>query len=72
VRVVPFGDRPRTLQPTAPPWLGADWSDGSGVAPADRRQAEVPRLSGRVLADVGLAAPLLLPAQALVLHLRAV
>jgi hypothetical protein len=70
VRVVDLGGGPRTLQPSAPPWLGPDWSDGSGVH--TRHQAQVPVLPGSVLAGTGLAGPLLLPAQALVLHLRAV
>ena len=55
VRVLPFGDGPRVLHAAPPPWLGRD----DVVLP------------GRVLAEVGLPAPLLLPGQALVVHLLA-
>lgn len=55
VRVLPFGDGPRVLQAAPPPWV-------------ERDDVVLP---GRVLAEVGLPAPLLLPGQALVVHLMA-
>ncbi|KQR24507.1 alpha-galactosidase [Agreia sp. Leaf335] len=56
VRAVKLGEWPRVLQDAPPPW----WVHG-GVT-----------LSGRVLGELGLTMPLLLPEQALVLHLAAV
>lgn len=53
VAVVPLGAEPRVLQDVAPPW----WTAGEVTLP------------GRVLSQVGLPMPLLLPAQAVVLRL---
>ncbi|KQP54842.1 alpha-galactosidase [Agreia sp. Leaf283] len=56
VRPVRLGEWPRVLQDAPPPW----WADGEIT------------LTGRVLGELGLTMPLLLPEQALVLHLAAV
>ena len=55
VRPVKLGQWPRVLQDAPPPW----WSRGEIT------------LAGRVLAELGLTMPLLLPEQALVLHFTA-
>lgn len=55
VRVLPVGDAPAMLHAEPPPWL-------------ERDDVVLP---GRVLTEVGLPAPLLLPGQALVVHLDA-
>jgi len=56
VQPVTLGDAPRAVQDAPPAWLAA----GSITA------------TGRTLAELGLAVPLLAPEQALVLHARAV
>ncbi|NMR20259.1 alpha-galactosidase [Cellulomonas fimi] len=55
VRVLPIGDPPRVLHAAPPPWV-------------ERDDVVLP---GRLLTEAGLPAPLLLPGQALVVHLRA-
>ena len=56
VRVLPPGDRPRTMQTAPPPWVS---------------QGEV-ELTGAVLGSLGLAVPILAPEQLLLLHLTVV
>ena len=56
VRPVKLGEWPRVLQDAPPPW----WAQGEITLP------------GRVLVELGLTLPLLLPEQALVLHVTAV
>ncbi|KJC63931.1 alpha-galactosidase [Agreia bicolorata] len=56
VRPVRLGEWPRVLQDAPPPW----WTHGEITLP------------GRVLVELGLTVPLLLPEQALVLHVAAV
>ncbi|KQO08616.1 alpha-galactosidase [Agreia sp. Leaf244] len=56
VRPVKLGEWPRVLQDAPPPW----WADGEIT------------LTGRVLGELGLTMPLLLPEQALVIDLAAV
>jgi alpha-galactosidase len=56
VRAVELGEWPRVLQDAPPAW----WTHGEITLP------------GRVLSELGLTMPLLLPEQALVLHLVAV
>lgn len=69
VRVLPIGDPPRVLQPRPPAWLEGDgWLGGSGTLLDDEDLV----LPGRVLTEVGLPGALLLPGQAMVLHLGAV
>jgi alpha-galactosidase len=69
VEVLPLGEPPRVLQARPPAWLeGHEWLGDPGAALDHRAQVH----SGCALAEVGVPGPLLLPGQAMVLHLVAV